>query len=456
MLNSRIPASKTVNKRGFDMYRVSLWQFLLLKVDNQQVAKKIGENTQVLTTNDGTITYLQLSDDLWDSHVFAWLVASSIRTPQLTQMPAVVEPRKFADFEKLLPPIAREYIHRQLADRPPSIDLISPLRMFDTRSVLSRNMREYILTVRSYGILDAVALEVIQRVDDSANPSELARQINAQFNSSHRPSLNLLYSEERLKLWLEQKHVLKNFDSQGCGKKAFCLSSAKMKQFILDPLTIPGQPARIMAEEICLEWQKYERTEAPGGKVSNGVNTGIIRKKFDPNFQLVSHDAIGMHEPLPNFSQDIQRAALEFLNRTKVTDITKETVNKSFVTLSSGNRFDYTQISKCTKALLSFVSIDEDIASELARINRLRIETSPKSVLEDAKNRRIQTTATPSQIVVFYKLMLEAIKTNPKVPPFGLRNGKDGKVMAVIHPSIWKEHFVKPRLVQLSTLSSTP
>jgi len=461
-LNAHIPAARTVSKRGFDIFRVKLWNQLIIRINDESVANDLGANTQVLTTDDGDITYLQFTDAGWNRFVLGWLVSKQMR-PQLPfEMPQIIEPRKIADFETRLPPIAREYIHQRLAaiDMTSSDNLMSPLVTFEPRSILFRNLREYLLTVRSLGVLDPVAMTAVETADDSTDSTALSRQINARFNSSHSPTFNLLYSEERLKIWLEQKQLVKSFECATCGKvhiqsKPKSLSLVQMKQFILGPLTITGQPARITAEQVRVEWEKYERTQAPGGRFFIGVNTEIRRKKLSANFHLVSYPVVSVLESLGPVSNEVKRAALEFLNTTDPVGITVTAMRKAIAKFANERSLNSTQLYECAKTLASYMFIDLDIAEELARINRLRIMISPASIIDDAKRRGIDTKTTPERIVIFYKGMLEAIRADQGGIPFRTRYPQSGRPMGIMHHSIWQAHFVKPHLDLLTTHSDS-
>ena len=451
LLNSQIDVERTVSQHRFDNHRLSFWRHMILKLDDQESAAFISENTEIHTLQNG-ISYLQFSDKAWDTFATIWLANTGPRKFPPLEMPNPQLPKRISDFDTMLTPTARQFVHQRMS----VVDLSQVLTPFDTRSVLFRNMKEYLLTVRSFGLVDlGEVLEALCESPTLKDLADLAVKVNSKFNTSNPPAMNILYTSERL------NYLLLDGALVGLAKQGICKappSSAvlsfhldRFKQIVLDSLNVPGLPPQISPEMVVTEWNQFERDQGILGPIFFGVNTEIGAAEYDPNFTLlaIGDDTIGSVPP--RIKTEAEKAILEFLCENDMHGLVKSRVRSFAGNIAVATDTLPEEIIAYAMYMAGYRVIHGEIAKELARINKLRIKASPETILEEARYRGVSFIASPKRVSVFYKLMVEAIRTHPDKPPFRLLSGRAGELLAIIDNDIWKDHFGKPRLKELSS-----
>ena len=452
LLNTNIDVSRTVSKRAFDTYRVSFWSPIVLKVDDQDTAHFIGSNTQILT-NDDHITYLQLSDEAWDRFVLAWLLRKDgPREFPRPEMPQVQPPTPIDDLETILPPLARQYVLQSVGVDyvyKDASNSILPLQYFDTRSVLFRKMREYALTFRSLTLLDREAVSVLREASWNPDAEVLAEQINVKFNSTYPPAFNLLYTAERLRVWLTPYNMFMLTNSPDLPPSHFMsLPIDMMENWALKRFfnCQTKWPRRVSPEEVRLEWEQHERNQSAGGPFVGIIDTGIRRRPFSVDFKVFPQsDETSADLYLP-ISTEAKRRVLRFLSEKDTHGMRPSTLEKALTKIFTETGAYRINITQYISYLRSFRYIDEEIANELARLNRLRIATTPESIIAEATKRTDISHTTPENIHIFYKLMMESIRARPGDRAYETYTNSAGESLAYIRHDIWREKFILPRL----------
>ena len=456
LLNERIPLNRRISERPFEQFRVTIWAESILRIQSPRITQWIATNTQIQTTKNG-IDYLQLSNTALDKILFFLLIRKN-HPPKLPPpvMPQVQYPRRICDMKFSLPPLAKEYVHQHLRsmDRTDNSNLLQPLAPFDADSVLFRNLREYLLTVYSHAFLDAAAISILCEYHASSMTVEaLVEKINSQFNEANPPAFNLLYTPERLWVFLR----LRNFLETAHSSAPLQLTEESMREFVLNSLaTIPGSPSAISAEAVRMDWEKYERHQA-GRLFFTLADTEIVRKMFNPNFSLIHTPESSAMEPIPatDMEEVSLRTALEFHNHVDIDRMTDSDLRHcviSFCATKMMGTVNITQVIEYAAFFGTFKIIDADVADELARINRLGIKTDTVSLIAYLRSSGIRTTASePDRVFTFYNLMRESMRQSLYAPPYRISFSYPGNHLAVIHYNIWKDFFVKPRLAALSS-----
>ena len=320
--------------------------------------------------------------------------------------------------------------------------MILPLRFFDTRSVLFRNMQEYLLTIDSLSLLDRQVIIPIVESDEATSADDLAMRLNAQFNTTNQPVLGLLYTAERLAFWRLKdgaKQKLRNcYERLTCPHCPISVNFGNFAKDILDPLTIRGLPPNITAESVRFEWEKYERHEAGTGQSLNGVKTEILSMAFDPDFDFLPTEN-DEEQSEPAMSKEMKRAVLQHMLDHPAFDHDMIALIAFAGQVADKTGYDKSQVFRYIKYFRNLFCVQADIAYELARINRRKILTIPKLIVGTRGLAGVH--ARTESVRVFYKLMREWFRGLPAdTQVFGKAS------IVCIEPSIWKDHFIKPLL----------
>ena len=457
ILNTRITIDRRISMGPFTHLHVRVWREAVINSSNSELAEFVKTDSHILTYFNG-VQYIELSERIWDKFIFPFLIQTVERYFPPTQMVHLRKPLLQSEAEGNLTPLAREYIHQQMRieeftgsfERFPNC-----LRPFNTESILFRRLLDYYVSTRSLGLIDKTAAEYLRQHPDVPMSSWLAVHIGKLFGSNHRPAMRVMYDGTRLRSlyklapWNASNELSGSVQSHG---DILFFNQENMNKLVLDPLRIPNQPESISAMDVIREWETLEREQVLSGSIGAPVYTGIRGKKFNPNFELVS-GTLHMTETI-FLSIEVQirviNYALELSAKEPLDFFVRNgpTVDATLRSLAMESYSNPAMVAKFFREVVSTRFVEPEIARELCRINKLQISTDALSILQDARNRGIQSfMSTPQSVVDFYNTMLACV--SEKVLPFSIRFHQSLGEIAVHDLETWKKYSVLPKLNEL-------
>ena len=446
ILNSRIDVSRTLDKRPFGMIRAAVWwkfvrEEFLPTLTNDPVAKAsfIQQLTRVQTDESSGITFLEFTRTGWSVAVRNALLRIIPNPPvpimKFEKLTTIRDPR---EFKNLLTPKAEEFVQYYILKGfdPSSMERI--LAYFDTTSLLPSLLAEYFMSINTIRRFDgSIILPLITSAPSGTSPEVLAAMINAKFNEANPPRFKILYTPSRVSWLLENPALLTT-----------PILSERMEIIVGKLRYHNGKPNRVKTRDVVGEWEALERSQALS-MFYVAPRTELPSKRWNMSFSI----PLGKLEsradyPICSLDEPQRASVLKYLSSDQVGF--EELENASNVNgVLSRTGISVPRLIEIVSSMKSLKAIPIDLASELARVNKKKINTDAATILTYAKRRGVDTTnISPQHLLSFYRMMLQAVEEKNAVPgltPY--RN--EAKTLALIPEEIWRQYIVMSAISDL-------
>ena len=464
LLNNHIDMNRRLYRAPFTEFHILVWRDGIMNSPVAELAAMIETDSQILTSPDN-IEYIQISERIWELFIYPFLLLKIEREFPLMRMSSYRKPFTKCAAARLLTPLAREFVHQQMRieNFTGSLDYFPRfLKAFNTKSVLLRRLLDYYISVRSMGMIDTKAAMILRQRNAENASSMAAMRINEAFRPPNNTAMRVLYDEKRLSSLRQLGPLHKLYKSDGLidktGSGILLFTQENMNKFVLDGLRISYQPLRITAVEVVKEWEQLERNQVAGDSAFGAVETGIATKEWNPGFILpVGRPTQSETNSLSNNVKiQIINYALEFGAKEPLvtTGQNASTIHGTLQSLAMETNSDHGKILQYFGEITFPRYLNLEIAHEICRINKLRIDTDAVAVLRDAHGRGLQLIrATPESVVEFYNLMFSSMRLKGSiVRPFSVKyHARFGK-FATHDFQTWKTYSVLPKLNALKNI----
>ena len=425
-INENIPTDRFIDGKPLTMPRVAIWRnyitSMVEKNSESHLESFVREHTRIVTQNSTGIVFLELSDFAFDIIVLEqlfFLVPRPLVNALFPAKPTI--PRDPQEFQTLLVDQALRFVHQNLLTGATPEDFARALVYFDTTSILANRMAEYFMSIWIKCFIEPEVATMVRQMSPGTDQGIILNTINSMFEGKNHPAYNMLYTWDRIS-WL-----IADPPRQPPTPESI-INSLRMSTSLSELVT---------AEEVKLSWENRERVQATGTRFVISPSTMIAGLKFKPNFQLpLGSDANGTC-PICSLADSARTSILAFLRRPDV-DLDD---HAEIEYLSTETGVSVENINQIITYMKSLRTIPLEIARELARVNKKKINTDISSILRKIKRIGVDTTNVDSRhVFVFYKMML--------IKMFESGNDQYAKIFlitdeifATIENGIWKKYL---------------